>query len=70
VEYARKRLFSNLADRGIPQTLLSQYLPHQYRRVRQGRLEGAPDALVFDRVRDTLQDYAIACKQEKREARI
>jgi len=69
VENARKRLFSNLAVRGIPQTLLSQYLPRQYERVRQGRLDCVPGALVFDRVCDTLEDYAVACKQKKREAR-
>jgi tagatose-1,6-bisphosphate aldolase non-catalytic subunit AgaZ/GatZ len=37
--------------------------------VRQGRLDCVPDALVFDRVRDTLEDYAVACKQKKGEAR-
>ena len=68
VEDARRRLFSNLAVRGIPQTLLSQYLPRQYEHVRQGRLDGVPDALVFDRVRDTLEDYAVACKQKRGEA--
>jgi D-tagatose-1,6-bisphosphate aldolase subunit GatZ/KbaZ len=61
VENARQRLFSNLTDRGIPQTLLSQYLPRQYQRVRQGGLDCVPDALVFDRVRGTLEDYTVAC---------
>ena len=64
VEDARKRLFSNLAAREIPQTLLSQYLPRQYERVRRGGLSREPEALVFDRIRDTLQDYAVACKPE------
>ena len=64
VENARERLFSNLAGRGIPQTLLSQHLPRQYERVRQGRLDCAPDALVFDRVRETLEDYTVACNQK------
>jgi D-tagatose-1,6-bisphosphate aldolase subunit GatZ/KbaZ len=68
VEEARKRLFSNLAVRGIPQTLLSQYLPRQYERVRQGRLDNEPDAVVFDRVRNTLEDYAVACKPKTEEA--
>jgi D-tagatose-1,6-bisphosphate aldolase subunit GatZ/KbaZ len=54
----------------IPQTLLSQYLPRQYEHVRQGRLDGVSDALVFDRVRYTLEDYAVACKQKKGEVRI
>ena len=57
-------MFSNLAAREIPQTLLSQYLPRQYERVRQGGLDNEPEALVFDRVRDTLQDYVVACKPE------
>jgi D-tagatose-1,6-bisphosphate aldolase subunit GatZ/KbaZ len=70
VERARQRLFSNLADREIPQTLLSQYLPLQYERVRQDRLDCAPDALVFDRVRDTLEDYTAACNQTRGEARV
>ena len=69
VENARQRLFSNLAVRGIPQTLLSQYLPRQYERVRQGRLDRVPDALVFDHVRDTLEDYTVACNQKSREYR-
>ena len=70
VENARKHLFSNLAGRGVPQTLLSQYLPRQYERVRLGRLDCAPDDLIFDRVRDTLEDYAVACKQNEEEARV
>ncbi|CAA9471923.1 MAG: D-tagatose-1,6-bisphosphate aldolase subunit KbaZ [uncultured Rubrobacteraceae bacterium] len=70
VEDARKRLFSNLAAREIPQTLLSQYLPRQYERMRQGRLAGDPEALVFDRIRETLQDYVVACKPKGEEARI
>jgi len=64
VEDARKRLFSNLAAREIPQTLLSQYLPRQYERVRYGGLDSDPEALVFDRIRETLQDYAVACRSK------
>jgi D-tagatose-1,6-bisphosphate aldolase subunit GatZ/KbaZ len=62
VDDARERLFSNLADRKIPETLLSQYLPRQYERVRHGGLNSEPEALVFDRIRDTLEDYAVACR--------
>jgi D-tagatose-1,6-bisphosphate aldolase subunit GatZ/KbaZ len=70
VEDAQRRLFSNLAAQEIPQTLLSQYLPRQYERVRHGKLEGVPEALVFDHIRDTLQDYAIACSPKREEAKI
>jgi len=68
VEDARRRLFSNLAASEIPQTLLSQYLPHQYERVRRGGLDSGPEAIVFDRVRNTLEDYAAACKPKREEA--
>jgi D-tagatose-1,6-bisphosphate aldolase subunit GatZ/KbaZ len=67
VEDAQRRLFSNLAAREIPQPLLSQYLPRQYERVRLGGLESVPEALVFDRIRDTLQDYAVACNPKREE---
>jgi D-tagatose-1,6-bisphosphate aldolase subunit GatZ/KbaZ len=67
VEDARKRLFSNLATREIPETLLSQYLPRQYERVRRGGLDNGPEALVFDRIRDTLEDYAVASRPDREE---
>jgi D-tagatose-1,6-bisphosphate aldolase subunit GatZ/KbaZ len=68
VEDAQRRLFSNLGAREIPQSLLSQYLPRQYERVRHGALESVPEALVLDRIRDTLQDYAVACNPKREEA--
>jgi D-tagatose-1,6-bisphosphate aldolase subunit GatZ/KbaZ len=68
VEDAQRRLFSNLAAHEIPQPLLSQYLPRQYERVRHHGLASVPEALVFDRIRDTLQDYAVACNSKREEA--
>jgi D-tagatose-1,6-bisphosphate aldolase subunit GatZ/KbaZ len=68
VEDAQRRLFSNLAAREIPQPLLSQYLPRQYERMRHGGLESVPEALVFDRIRDTLQNYVLACNPKRKEA--
>jgi D-tagatose-1,6-bisphosphate aldolase subunit GatZ/KbaZ len=64
VDDARERLFSNLAARRIPETLLSQYLPRQYERVRHSVLDSGPEALVFDRIQDTLEDYAVACRPD------
>jgi len=68
VEGARERLFSNLAARKIPETLLSQYLPRQYELVRRGELDSGPEAFVFDRIRDTLENYAAACRPKREEA--
>jgi D-tagatose-1,6-bisphosphate aldolase subunit GatZ/KbaZ len=65
VEDAQRRLFSNLAAHEIPQPLLSQYLPRQYERVRHGGLDSAPEALVFDRIREKLRDYAVACNPKR-----
>lgn len=67
VQSAQTRLLSNLSNRELPQTLLSQYLPNQYERVRHGELDNEPEALILDRVRTTLRDYARACEPEKGE---
>jgi D-tagatose-1,6-bisphosphate aldolase subunit GatZ/KbaZ len=60
IEAARQRLFANLERTGIPEPLLSQYLPEQYGRVRRGRLAATPFDLALDRVRDALRPYATA----------
>jgi D-tagatose-1,6-bisphosphate aldolase subunit GatZ/KbaZ len=61
VEASRKLLLDNLDRTGIPLPLISQFLPAQYARIRAGRLEPHPQALVVDRVRDALRPYARAC---------
>jgi D-tagatose-1,6-bisphosphate aldolase subunit GatZ/KbaZ len=55
-----ERLVANLQDR-IPINMLSQFLPAQYTRVRNGELVNQPMDLIVDKVRDTLRDYASAC---------
>ncbi len=61
IEAARIALLANLGRTGIPLPLISQFLPHQYDRIRAGHLEAHPQALVVDRVRDALRPYALAC---------
>jgi D-tagatose-1,6-bisphosphate aldolase subunit GatZ/KbaZ len=41
-------------------SLLSQYAPLQYARIRQGTLINTPEAILLDRVVDVLRDYAFA----------
>lgn len=60
IEAAVQTLLENLARRGIPDPLLSAFLPMQYERVRSGILPSAPRELVIDRVRDVLRVYAAA----------
>ena len=50
-----------LRRRTIPLPLLSQHLPAQYERVRDGQLDATPEALVLDHVKDVLRTYAAAC---------
>ncbi|AVT34072.1 D-tagatose-bisphosphate aldolase, class II, non-catalytic subunit [Plantactinospora sp. BC1] len=57
IEGAQRRLLANLTGREIPLPLLSQYLPDQYRRVRDGTLGNHPGELVLDRIRDVLRGY-------------
>ena len=64
IEAAVERLLANLAD-GVPEPLISQYLPEQYARVRRGRLAPTPRELAVDRVRDALRPYATACRTEQ-----
>ena len=58
---AEERLYANLSGRAIPLPLISQFLPDQYLRVREGSLAADPRALVLDKIRSSLRPYAIAC---------
>jgi D-tagatose-1,6-bisphosphate aldolase subunit GatZ/KbaZ len=63
IEEAAAKLIENLSGVQIPEPLLSQYLPDQYRRVRTGELADNPRALLLDKVRDAIRPYAAACGQ-------
>jgi D-tagatose-1,6-bisphosphate aldolase subunit GatZ/KbaZ len=60
IDAAVGTLLENLTTRGIPDPLLSAFLPAQYERVRSGVLPRSPSELVVDRVRDVLRTYAAA----------
>jgi D-tagatose-1,6-bisphosphate aldolase subunit GatZ/KbaZ len=62
LERACAQLFERLASRGIPLTLISQYLPVQYAAIREGRLKNDPRELVFDGVEQVLHHYDRACR--------
>ncbi|WCH22100.1 tagatose-bisphosphate aldolase subunit KbaZ [Aeromonas salmonicida] len=55
------RLLANLAAEPIPLPLLSQHLPLQYRKVRQGMLSARAHDLILDQVQEVLRQYAQAC---------
>ena len=57
-------LIANLRITSIPETLLSAFLPDEYRAVRAGTLQLDPESLVKHRIRQVLQVYAQACKPQ------
>jgi D-tagatose-1,6-bisphosphate aldolase subunit GatZ/KbaZ len=67
IDSARKTLIDNLTRTGISLPLISQFLPDQYRRIRDGSLTADPVAMVTDRIRDALRPYAQACLFETHE---
>jgi D-tagatose-1,6-bisphosphate aldolase subunit GatZ/KbaZ len=54
------RLVSNLSE-PIALPLLSQFMPIQYTRVRDGTLENNADELILDRIGDCIDEYIYAC---------
>jgi D-tagatose-1,6-bisphosphate aldolase subunit GatZ/KbaZ len=62
VKQALETLLSNLRRRAIPETMLSAYLPDQYRAVRAGALRPDAQSIIIHRIRQVLRDYASACR--------
>lgn len=60
---ARDIMIRNLKD-GVPLNLLSQFMPRQYTKVREGLLENRPEALIIDHICDTINDYLYATHQK------
>jgi D-tagatose-1,6-bisphosphate aldolase subunit GatZ/KbaZ len=60
VQAALQKLLTNLNGRSLPLSLLSQYAPLQYARLRHGTLINTPEAIILDRITDVLRDYAFA----------
>ena len=60
IQAAVALLLNNLAADPIPLSLLSQFLPDQFRAVRSGRLQNKPDALINDKITAVLNEYSFA----------
>lgn len=61
---ARDKMIENFKE-GVPLNLLSQFMPIQYTKVREGRLENKPEALIIDRVCNTIDEYLYATHQSE-----
>ncbi|MDR0628055.1 MAG: class II D-tagatose-bisphosphate aldolase, non-catalytic subunit [Treponema sp.] len=54
------KLIANLSELTIPITLLSQYMPIEAVKVREGVIEGKPHQLILSRITDLIDEYAFA----------
>jgi D-tagatose-1,6-bisphosphate aldolase subunit GatZ/KbaZ len=61
IDDAVQMMLKNLAVQGIPEPMLSAFLPEQYHRVRAGLISPDPRSLVIDRIAGVLRVYAQAC---------
>lgn len=64
INNAVEKLTENLSTIDIPLGLLSQYLPEQYRKILDGKIEAKPTALIVDKIQQVLADYAFGCYEE------
>ncbi len=62
VNAAIDKLIKNLSDKKIPITLISQYMPVQYIKIRRGILKNSPINLLWDKIDNLLDDYYYAIK--------
>ena len=60
---AVNRLIDNLENYPPPPSLISQYLPVQSCKIREGRLPAQPRTWIADKISAVLDDYAFACGQ-------
>jgi len=61
VQQALRQLLANLSTHEIPLSLVSQFLPAQYQKIRQIELATTPHAMIISHIREVLQVYAVAC---------
>ena len=64
VQKALRILIENLTNKLLPLTLISQYSPLQYPKVRLGEITATLEALISDRIGSVLEDYDQASGNE------
>lgn len=60
IKAATDKLIANLSEREIPLPLISQFLPEQYREIRNGQLEAEPVTLIKAKIKQVTSTYAKA----------
>ena len=62
VREAEELMINNLKTTQIPLTLVHQFMPIQYNKIRDGLLKNEPEALLKDWVVNCIDDYLYACQ--------
>jgi D-tagatose-1,6-bisphosphate aldolase subunit GatZ/KbaZ len=62
VEASLKTLLANMGNQPLPASLVSQFLPMQYERIRSGELKSTPHDLIMDKIYFVLDSYSDAAK--------
>ncbi len=62
VSEAIEKLIENVSSVRIPLSMIRQYFPLQYLRIRNGRLKNEPKAIILDHIVDVVDDYNFATK--------
>lgn len=68
IRAALETMLRNLEGRTLPETLVAEFLPGQYEKVRDGALENRPLPLIFDKIGAALAPYSAACTPTRRSA--
>ncbi len=64
MEKSLDKLISNLSSTSIPLSLISQFLPDQIRKVKEGKIRNQPLDLISGKIADVVEDYLHACHFE------
>ena len=59
---ATEKLLETMSSVRIPLSMIKQYFPIQYIKIRDGRLKNEPKAVVYDRILEVVDDYNYATK--------
>ena len=62
VQTSLRTLFENMGSRPLPASLLSQFLPMQYERMKSREINCTPHNLILDKICCVLDDYYDAAK--------
>ncbi|SHJ16596.1 D-tagatose-1,6-bisphosphate aldolase subunit GatZ/KbaZ [Clostridium cavendishii DSM 21758] len=62
VNKAMNILIENLESVEIPLTIIDQYMPMQYKKIREGLIQNKPKELIKDRIGDYIDDYLYALR--------